>query len=39
MKIKIKQIDAFTKLAFGGNPAGVVTSADELSDAAKQQIT
>jgi PhzF family phenazine biosynthesis protein len=38
MKVKIKQIDAFTTEAFGGNPAGVVTCADGLDDAAKQQI-
>lgn len=38
MRIKIKQVDAFTSQVFGGNPAGVVTRADELDDAAKQQI-
>ena len=38
MEIKIKQIDAFTSIPFGGNPAGVVTNADNLSDELKQKI-
>lgn len=32
-KIQIHQIDAFTRTPFTGNPAGVVLSADTLSDA------
>nr|SUY82666.1 Predicted epimerase, PhzC/PhzF homolog [Clostridioides difficile] len=28
-KIKIKQVDAFTTIPFGGNPAGVVTDASQ----------
>ena len=35
---KIKQIDAFTDRAFGGNPAGVVTSAEGLTDKEMQNI-
>ncbi len=38
MEIKIKQIDAFTCIPFGGNPAGVVTNAENLSDEIKQKI-
>lgn len=38
MEIKIKQVDAFTNIPFGGNPAGVVTDASELSDDLKQKI-
>lgn len=38
MEIKIKQIDAFASNPFGGNPAGVVTAADGLSDEIKQKI-
>lgn len=38
MEIKIKQIDAFTDMPFGGNPAGVVTDADGLSDELMQKI-
>ncbi|QAT49582.1 PhzF family isomerase [Caproiciproducens sp. NJN-50] len=34
----IYQIDAFTKKRFTGNPAGVVTNADGLSDLEMQQI-
>ena len=30
-KIKIKQVDAFTRIPFSGNPAGVVTAASGLS--------
>lgn len=36
--VKIKQVDAFTTRPFGGNPAGVVTDANDLSDEVKQQI-
>lgn len=36
--IKIKQVDAFTTKPFGGNPAGVVTEANGLSDTLKQYI-
>lgn len=32
MKIHLHQVDAFTDEMFGGNPAGVVTNADGLSD-------
>jgi PhzF family phenazine biosynthesis protein len=32
-KIQVHQIDAFTRTAFTGNPAGVVLNADSLSDA------
>lgn len=35
---RIYQIDAFTKKRFTGNPAGVVTNADGLSDSDMQQI-
>jgi len=38
MEIKIKQVDAFTSIPFGGNPAGVVTDASGLSDELKQKI-
>ncbi|MEA4849166.1 MAG: PhzF family phenazine biosynthesis protein [Clostridiaceae bacterium] len=38
MEIKIKQVDAFTSIPFGGNPAGVVTDAAALSDELKQKI-
>ena len=38
MEIKIKQVDAFTDIPFGGNPAGVVTDAAGLSDELKQKI-
>lgn len=38
MIIKIKQVDAFTKIPFGGNPGGVVTYADCISDEQKQKI-
>lgn len=37
-KIKIKQVDAFTSIPFGGNPAGVVTDANNISDDIKQKI-
>ncbi len=36
--VKIKQVDAFTTEAFGGNPAGVVTDANQLTDEQKQII-
>lgn len=38
MDIKIKQVDAFTSKAFGGNPAGVVTDSSNISDELKQKI-
>ena len=38
MEIRIKQVDAFTGIHFGGNPAGVVTDAAGLSDELKQKI-
>ena len=38
MKINIKQIDVFTTIPFEGNPAGVVTNANKLSQAEKQKI-
>lgn len=37
-KYRIYQIDSFTKELFTGNPAGVVTNADGLSDTQMQQI-
>ena len=37
-RVKIKQVDAFTSLPFGGNPAGVVTDANNISDDIKQKI-
>ncbi len=37
-KIKIKQVDAFTSIPFGGNPAGVVTDAADITDELKQRI-
>ena len=37
-KVKIFQVDAFTKQAFGGNPAGVVPYAGGLSDEEMQAI-
>lgn len=37
-KIKIKQVDAFTSIPFGGNPAGVVTDANHIDDSIKQKI-
>lgn len=36
--IDLHQVDAFTDQLFGGNPAGVVTNADELSDKEMGQI-
>lgn len=38
MKILFKQIDAFTKVPFGGNPAGVVLDASGLSSETKVKI-
>jgi trans-2,3-dihydro-3-hydroxyanthranilate isomerase len=38
MEVKIKQVDAFTRAPFGGNPAGVVTDASGLSNELKQKI-
>lgn len=37
-RYKIKQIDAFTDRPFGGNPAGVMPSADGLTDKEMQLI-
>lgn len=37
-KIKIKQVDAFTSVPFGGNPAGVVTDANNIDYFIKQKI-
>ena len=37
-RYKIKQVDAFTDRAFGGNPAGVMPSADGLTDKEMQLI-
>lgn len=37
-KYKIKQVDAFTDRAFGGNPAGVVPEAEGLSKEEMQNI-
>lgn len=36
--IGIRQVDAFTEVPFGGNPAGVVTAADSLDEAQMQLI-
>lgn len=36
--IRIKQVDAFTTIPFGGNPAGVVTDASGVTDDVKQKI-
>lgn len=36
--IMIKQVDAFTEIPFGGNPAGVVTSAESLHEEQMQLI-
>ncbi len=37
-RIRIRQVDAFTNRIFGGNPAGVVSSAQGLSDEEMQFI-
>lgn len=37
-RIRIKQVDAFTTVPFGGNPAGVVTDASGLTEAEMQAI-
>lgn len=37
-RIRIKQVDAFTTVPFGGNPAGVVTDAAGLTDGEMQAI-
>jgi len=34
----IKQVDAFTSIPFSGNPAGVITDADELSKEMMQRV-
>lgn len=36
--IDLHQVDAFTRELFGGNPAAVVTNADELTDAEMKKI-
>lgn len=36
--VNIKQVDAFTTIPFGGNPAGVVTDASYITDDEKQKI-
>lgn len=36
--IRIKQVDAFTDIAFGGNPAGVVTDATGLTEEQMQRV-
>lgn len=38
MDIQLYQVDAFTRTIFTGNPAGVVTNADNLDAAAMQKI-
>lgn len=38
MQIPIFQVDAFTDTPFGGNPAGVVPEADDLTDEEMQKI-
>ncbi len=37
-RIRIKQVDAFTTVPFGGNPAGVVTDATDLAEGEMQAI-
>jgi len=38
MKLRVYQVDSFTKELFGGNPAGVVTNADGLDENIMQAI-
>ncbi len=38
MEIQLYQVDAFTRNIFSGNPAGVVTNADNLDDRTMQKI-
>jgi len=38
MKIQLYQVDAFTRNIFSGNPAGVVTNADDLDERTMQKI-
>jgi len=38
MQLNIYQVDAFTDVAFGGNPAGVVPDASELSEADMRRV-
>ena len=38
MEINIFQVDAFSKVPFGGNPAGVVTNAKKLNKEQMQKI-
>lgn len=37
-EIAIHQVDAFTDQLFGGNPAGVVTNAEQMTEAEMQQV-
>lgn len=37
-QIKLKQVDAFTAVTFGGNPAGVITDASGLTTSSMQKI-
>ena len=37
-KVKIYQVDAFTTQSFGGNPAGVIIDATELTESEMQKI-
>jgi len=37
-KVEIKQVDSFTSIPFGGNPAGVVLDAASLNDDEKLKI-
>lgn len=38
MKLRVYQVDSFTKELFRGNPAGVVTNADGLDENIMQAI-
>lgn len=37
-QLRVKQVDAFTDLPFGGNPAGVITEASDLNVRSMQRI-
>ncbi|WP_207305724.1 PhzF family phenazine biosynthesis protein, partial [Clostridioides difficile] len=37
-KFRLYQVDSFTKEKFTGNPAGVITNADGLSESQMQKI-
>lgn len=37
-KLKVYQVDAFTRQSFGGNPAGVVTEVSKISEEEMQKI-